>query len=468
MRKHLGRLALCAVTILMVVSLGFTSLAQAQEAVKLRFIGWGGPEEVEVFRSLVDSFNKANPDIVIEYEPIPDDYVTKLKTQVAGGNAPDIAYVPDGEFSAFAPLGQLVNIQKLVDASKVFDAKNVWPSSLLRYRWDEATKSFNVGDLYALPKDIGPTVLYVNVDLFNKAGVPLPDPVKPLTWDQILDIGNKLTTDKNGKHPTDSGFDANNIEIFGFGDLWVENMIFGNGGRYYSDDKRQFVLPDDENAIAAIQFISDTAHKHHIRPTAQQTASVSFNQLFEAGKVGVTTQGRWQVTAWRKNLPFKWDTIPNPVGPSGKINAADENCSFSGWSGSVGIAIFKGTNGEKNVDKAFKFLEWIAGPEGQKAQAALGFQIPNQVDVANSDAFLQPGQMPANSKVFIEAARCEWPGPWTQTPYFGQWFDPHFWQGAWPAAVNDATQTAKEALQSRKADFQKDLDDAWKRLAEGQ
>ncbi len=463
MHKRFVRLALCVVAVVMVASLGLTSHARAADPVKLRFIGWGGPEEKDVFTALVDTFNKANPDVVIQYEQIPDDYVTKLKTQVAGGNAPDIAYVPDGDFSAFGPLSQLVDLQPLVDKSKVFDTKNVWTSALSRYRWDGTT--LGVGDLYALPKDIGPTVLYINTDLFKKANVPLPDSEKPLTWDQILDIGNKITTDKSGKHPTDAGFDANNIDVFGIGDLWPENMIYGNGGRYYSDDSRTFTLADDENAVAAIQFIADLTHKYHVRPSSQQTSSQSFAQLFEAGKEAITTNGRWQTTAWRKTLNFKWDVIPNAVGPSGKVYAAAPDCKFSGWSGSVGIAILKGTNGEKNAALAFKFLEFVAGPDGQTKQAALGFQIPNQPDIAKTDAFLQPGQAPANSKVYLEAARCEFPGPWTRTPQFGQWFDPNFWQGAWPAAVNDYKQTAKDALQSRKADFQKDLDEAWKSLA---
>ncbi|MEN4100568.1 MAG: hypothetical protein ROW52_11645, partial [Anaerolineaceae bacterium] len=50
------------------------------EPVKLTFVGWGGPEEIGVFQELVDTFNARYPDIIIEYQPMPDDYVTKLKT----------------------------------------------------------------------------------------------------------------------------------------------------------------------------------------------------------------------------------------------------------------------------------------------------------------------------------------------------------------------------------------------------
>ena len=130
---------------------------QGGEPVTLTFVGWGGPDEQEVFRQLVATFNQNNPGIVIEYTPIPDDYVTKLNTMIAGGTPPDIAYIPDGNFSAFVPRGALVNLQSFVDASTVIDPENTWATALGRYRYDPETRTFGAGDLYALPKDIGPT-----------------------------------------------------------------------------------------------------------------------------------------------------------------------------------------------------------------------------------------------------------------------------------------------------------------------
>jgi hypothetical protein len=84
---------------------------------------------------LVETFNQNNPDIVIQYNPTPDDYVTKLNTIIAGGTPPDIAYIPDGNFSAFAPRGALVNLQPYIETSTVIDVENIWPTALGRYRY---------------------------------------------------------------------------------------------------------------------------------------------------------------------------------------------------------------------------------------------------------------------------------------------------------------------------------------------
>lgn len=434
----------------------------AQEPVELTFVGWGGPDEQEVFQHLVDVFNENNPDIVIKYQPIPTDYTTTLKTMIAGGTPPDIAYIPDGDFSAFAPRDQLVNIQPFVDASETFDPEGVWPSALGRYRWDVENKVFGQGNLYALPKDIGPTILYINVDLFEQLGVPVPSFTEPMTWDEFTELARQLTVDADGNHPGDEGFDENNVEYWGLGEIWFEDALFNNGGHIISDDARTFVMAEDQNAIDAVQFLSDLTHVYHVAPGSEQTASMSVAQMFEGGRVAITTNGRWATTNYRSVLDFEFDVIPFPVGPGGVTAYMDQtDCKFSGWSGSVGIGIIAGSKGEEYAEQAYRFLEFIAGTEGQTEQAALGFQIPNQIELANSDVFLQPDQYPAHADVFIEGARCEPPGPWTRTPNYGEWFDDAFWGGVWPAVVTDGTELAEDALYDAAETFQEGLDAAW-------
>src|SRR5690606_9445373 len=252
---------------------------------------------------------------------------------IAGGTPPDIAYVPDGDFSAFAPRGQLVNIQPFVDASETFDPDSVWPSALGRYRWDAETKTFGQGPLYALPKDIGPTILYINVDLFEQMGVPIPSHTEPMTWDAFVDLARQLTVDSNGKHPGEDGFDVNSVEYWGLGEIWFEDAVFNNGGLIISPDARTFVMAEDQNAIDAVQFLSDLVHVYQVAPGSDQTASMSIGQMFEAGRVAMTTNGRWGTTTYRNVLDFEFDVIPFPVGPGGVTAYLDqEDCAFSGWS----------------------------------------------------------------------------------------------------------------------------------------
>ncbi len=436
---------------------------RAQEPVTLTFVGWGGPEEIEVFTQLTETFNANNSDVQIIYEHIPGDYVTALNTRVAAGTPPDIAYIPDGNFYSFVSRGQLVSLQAQVEQSETFGLDNIWASAIGRYMFDPETNTPGEGEIYALPKDIGPTVVFINTDLFEAAGVSLPDPNVPMTWDQVVEIGTQLTFDSAGLTPADEGFNPDDIVQWGVGDVFFENIVYGNGGRIVSEDGRTFAAADDQNTIDAIQWIADLDHIYHIRPTAETATSIGWGALFEQGRVAMTTAGRWATTNFRSVLPFNWDVIPNFVGPSGELTTypGEEDCTFSGWSGSVGLAVMAGSQGEANLDLAYRFIEYLAGPEGQTEQAALGFQIPNQRDLAETDVFLQPDQPPANAQVFIEAARCQRPGPWTETPLYGQWFDDNWWNGVWPAVVNDGIALAEDEVADRADAFQAGLDEAW-------
>ena len=76
--------------------------------------------------------------------------------------------------------------------------------------------------------------------------------------------------------------------------------------------------------------------------------------------MAMTTNGRWATTYYRSVLDFEFDVIPFPVGPGG-INAYmdQEDCSFSGWSGSVGVSIIAGSKGEEYAAEAYRFIEYI-------------------------------------------------------------------------------------------------------------
>ncbi len=231
--------------------------AQDDGPLELTYLHWADPTADQVFQELIDQFNAENPDIIITLEGVPSaGYVDFLLTSIAGGTPPDIALVADGDFAVFAPRGALVSIEEFVNASEIIDLDAVWPSGPDRYRFDAETGQFMTGPIYELPRDVGPTALTINVDLFNELGVPLPDPSVPMTWDELIATGTALTTDANGLHPNEEGFDAENLATVGIGTLtvpgWGLGPIFSNGGHYVTDDGRTWIAHEDQNTIDAL------------------------------------------------------------------------------------------------------------------------------------------------------------------------------------------------------------------------
>jgi multiple sugar transport system substrate-binding protein len=269
----------------------------------------------------------------------------------------------------------------------------MWESALVRYRYDGAVTG--KGQLYALPKDIGPTVLYYNKEIFQKLNVPFPSADTPMTFDQLLDTAKKLTVSNNGK-----------VEQYGMGPIWWEGFVIGNGGKFLSDDRKQFLLNSKE-ATDALQFAADLSLKHKVVPDSRALQAMNDGQMFETGKLAMMIQGRWMVPTYRK-LKFDWDVAPLPA-----------NGKWAGWSGSVGLGVYSKS---KNADAAYKLVEYLGGPEGQKEQSLMGFAIPSFKSMANTDVFLQPGQKPEHASVFLKAAENEIPGPWTNLPN-AKWWD---------------------------------------------
>ena len=69
-------------------------------------------------------------------------------------------------------------------------------------------------------------------------------------------------------------------------------------------------------------------------------------------------------------------------------------------------------------------MKFVAGEEGQTAQAEAGFAIPNQKALASQELFLQSDQDPANAIVFVEAAAVQRPGDWwslTDSAWIDDW-----------------------------------------------
>lgn len=63
------------------------------DTVKVKISSWGDVQENAILSELIKSFEKTHPHIKVELQRIPhNDYITKLLTQIASGDAPDVVF----------------------------------------------------------------------------------------------------------------------------------------------------------------------------------------------------------------------------------------------------------------------------------------------------------------------------------------------------------------------------------------
>lgn len=146
-----------------------------QKETIVTFWMYGDQVELDVYKQLVQEFN-ATYEGAIEIDLVvkqADGYTDALNLTLNGRTAPDIFYVSETGFKNMAELGYLYDISEYVQNSTDYDITKIWDSAVSRFQYDVTSKT-NTGPnkkFYAVPKDIGPTVVFYNETMFKQAGV---------------------------------------------------------------------------------------------------------------------------------------------------------------------------------------------------------------------------------------------------------------------------------------------------------
>ena len=357
---------------------------------KISFFGWGSAEEQENFQILIDEFMKDNPDVKVVYSAASStSYMTTLKNK--GKNLPDVFYMPDYEFMQWADSGRLLSLD---DYMKNEEIESMWDLSTEMYRYDRDTYKLGVGDLYGLPKDLGPYAIVYNKTLLQKIidekglSIGLPDKDIPMTWAQFIDYLKAITVNVDGK------------DVYGIGYYELMAAVYSNNADFFDKDVKKQTITD-QNFIDAVQFIADLSVKHHVAPSAdEQSSQNSFQRFLNQGCV-FTFMGPWDCKQFWNDLSFEFDIVPTPVGPA-------EGAKSTSWVGSVAYCVAANT---KEKEASVRLAKYLACSEKSNIMNyQLGQAIPNIEEYAVNNYIEGEGLegrqlMPSNRKLFVDIVR---------------------------------------------------------------
>ena len=364
----------------------------------------GGNTETDLVKVVCRKFEEKYPDIKVDVEII-SSYETQFQNFMASKNVPDVFCVPDGNFGTWVQTDVMLNLQDYWDNTTNIDKEHLAPSALKRYRWNG--KTMGQGDLYCVPKDITPYVMYYNKDLFDEYGVPYPSPTEIMDPYEANEMWKMF-----GYNRGTVGFKRNgelklkDDHIYGVAKLYPEGLIWSNGADYMNDARNQ-VLIDSDEFIEAFEYIQEAEMELAVAPTSKVITSTPEKSLFLNGKAACYIEGRSVTTDLRNKATFEWDIAPIPAFPAFQ--------NVNGWSDSVGYAVYKDC---AHKDEAYKLAEYFTSKEGQMIMAEAGFTAPLYNDDATMEEFyaLEEGKMPANTGEFIRAAQYQKPGLWQYLP----------------------------------------------------
>ena len=281
-------------------------------------------------QKLTDDFTKANPDIKLNWVTLEENVLRqKVTTDIATkGGQFDVLTIGTYETPIWAKKGWLVPLDKL---GADYDADDLIPAIRSGLSYD--------GKLYAAPFYGESSMVMYRKDLFEKAGLTMPE--KP-TWEFIKQAADKVADKANGVY---------GICLRGKPG-WGENMAFltatsnSFGARWFDDKwEPQFNSPEWK---ATLDYYVPLM-KADGPPGA---SSNGFNEnlaLFDGGKCGM-----WIDATVAAGLIGGKDS--KVAGKVGYALAPDNGLGKRGnwlWSWALGIPA-----GTKNADAAQKFIAW--------------------------------------------------------------------------------------------------------------
>ena len=269
--------------------------AAAAQPTEITYMAWYNTTQSEAadIQKTLDKFNASQGNIHVNLLAVSRaDYETKLNTMAAAKQLPDVCMMAEPMTIRYAAAGLLADVSDMYSKA---DA----PLDSLAFTY----KGKVVG--YSCSNEV--LVLYYNRKIFDEAGIPYPPASadKAWTWQEFIEVAKKLTKDKNGRTPNDSGFDAQNVVTYGadFNRLsWMWPILaVSNGGGVMTPDGQKLLLGKPET-VEALQAIADLHLKHHVAPSVGDRGNMpSLDVTLLTGKVAMATGGQWEIGVSLKN-----------------------------------------------------------------------------------------------------------------------------------------------------------------------
>ncbi len=311
-------------------------------AVDLDLMTNSNDNQAAVLADFIERYKEVAPDVNIELNLVGYDVIRdQLQTQLEAGAGPDIALVTN--------LGGLnpyyVDLTPYVDAAE-------WEAAYgAVLPWYRAGKE---GGIYGFHTEMTVTGPFVNLTMFDEAGVEIPPPGS--TWDDWAEA-TRAVMDATGSY-AGMVMDRSGHRMAG--------PAMSYGAKYF-DENGDWVIDDGfkEFAQRMIDWHESGLMPPDIWPAVSGSKYATGNEMFFGEDVPFYMSGSWNTGNVNANVGdrFEWAVVPVPCGPAG--------CGV--MPGGAGLVAFK--DGE-NPEEAAKFVAWMGELENAREWYTRTSSIP--------------------------------------------------------------------------------------------
>jgi multiple sugar transport system substrate-binding protein len=207
----------------------------AAQSVELRFAWWGSQDRHNRTIKVIEMFQQQHPNIKITYEFANfQDYFTKMATQATGGSLPDVMQQDYATITQWTANNLLLPLDDFVN-DRTINLTDVPKASIDGGRIGGKLIAINLGN--------NSQTIVLDLDAFQKAGVPLPS--STWTWDEFekdaLNIHQKLGIYGAGPSLSD-------IQLF-------KSLQLGYGQWAFTPDGKALGFSDDQRFIDYLKML---------------------------------------------------------------------------------------------------------------------------------------------------------------------------------------------------------------------
>ncbi|WP_338894655.1 sugar ABC transporter substrate-binding protein [Streptomyces sp. TG1A-60] len=331
---------------------------------KIVFWDNNGGVRTDIWKEIIADFEKANPDIEVDYVGIPSTEVqSKYDTAIQGGGLPDVGGVGAAMLAGIAAQDALEPLEDRLAESSL-DGK-------LNEAMVESVKVAGGSDdtMFTIPTSANNGTLYYRTDLFDKAGLDAPT-----TWDAFYEAAEKLTAVKKNEFGYTIRGGAGSI-------AQALDAMYGQSGitSFWDAGGEKTTLNDPKN-VEALEKYADLYKKY----TPAADLNNDFTKMvaqWDSGTIGMLNHNLGSYQDHVKALGTdKFRGIPQPTGPGGKRVQVSNPVD--------GLGLFKSS---KNKEAAWKFIEFAASHESNSKWNESAGAIPSHTEAAK-DAWISEAE----------------------------------------------------------------------------
>ncbi|MDH6438904.1 ABC-type glycerol-3-phosphate transport system substrate-binding protein [Streptomyces sp. SAI-144] len=321
----------------------------------------------------------------------------KLNALLAAKTPPDVV-VGSGATDApyFAARNLMTDLDPYFAKSTVLKPSDLDPVNDL-WRYDGSKQG--AGPRYGMVKDYSQDqMIWYRTDLFEAAKVdPLSD-TEPLSYEELLDLGKRLTKRRLGKVKV-YGLNVTGLGTFSS----LLGMTASAGGSLFAEDLSSVDFSSPE-ALKTLKWMLEYT-KADIGPSTVNPNPDGWDwPTFQAGRMAMATDGYWFGGAIAGDPKV---AEVSRLAPAPQLGSSRISPCF----GATGFWIPKES---KNKDAAWKFFEWFFAGEPAQVRAAGGWGVPSLKSLRAK----MPQDKPYQKQAFdVQEQEFAYFKPLTFTPY---------------------------------------------------